>query len=1024
VSGKYKASETAVYAFTVELPRLGAAANLAYSDYTLSWDAVTGASNGYRLLIEKSGAQVSDETLTAAQKDVSALEPGAYAAKVTALATAENRASETAELNFTVNAPTPLGAPTGFSYGKAGQSVSWNAVENAVGYKVSAVKKGTQIVTISERTVTDTTLSVLGLNESAHDLTVVAVAGAVGLADSAPAYYDLTIQTNPLPEAQNFVFDAEGDRLSWSGVPGNDGYLVEIYSGENPVLSGDIIDTSYGTAPLGIGVYTAKLTVFAPENAVYFGNSAASELPFEIVSLGDLPTPANLTVGGGFLSWNSLSNVGYNVVVKELGGDAVETNEPYIRDSRLMLTALNLADGDYTVSVSATSNRHNTSVSAAASKDITIVNVKTFTAADISAFSGTAPAGEHGAVSLITADGVQYAQVAPAPMPLDGWGRVGSPEFSVNFDKKPVVYLSMGAVVGGFHLQMQYNDQNGNILNDTFRLGEFNADIANWAAGELIGEGTIRLRLGVNGSTDGTNDARANYRLIKVLYVSEYAPPVTEPEELPAPENVRINNAGNVAWSSVPNAESYKVTVKEDSASENYFEGELSSPVYAAYLLPEGIYTVRITAASTEELFEDSEETSYRFRVEYAANYTPQNMDTAAGIFEPVENGIGAVYSSGTGFVTLNGAGSSSHGWFAPKTGVALNMDKTPIIILTLESVTGGYLARASYTGSSGLVVMKNDTSVTITERTMLVMRANVNVDSNPIPGGSTGIKENYKFMMGVTGGGSKVTMSNMRIVYVTEYDIPAPPEEPEKLNAPAGGTADKTIYRAEPVAGNAAHIPTYEIVITKLSGGGEVAKVENSLTPAIDLSAYALVSGEEYSISVTALGDGVYFADSDPLVKKLVYTEYAKLADFTSIPLNMNREGTAPTIASQGESGIVFTLPGGDWGTFSVSIDLTGVTVESGAFLRIDFGAATAATGFFARYYTSAAGSANTTPIGDTTLTGNQILTGALAASNLSGDTLYLGFGHGGTSGPGGAVKSIEITAVMLGCYAVSAIA
>ena len=765
--------------------------------------------------------------------------------------------------------PTALATPGNFAYDSATQVVSWGTVEGAIAYKVTAVKTGTELTVIEEQTITETSVSVVNL--PAKEITV-KVQALVATADethkdSEVASYAFEIAAVKLTTPAELK--AENDILSFAEVANSDCYLVQVFKADdldNAVLElVDTIETTLSLESLGHGQYVAKVTAYAPLDSLYYADSEVATLEFEIASLGDLQTPAITGIVGGNIVWAANNARDYAIEIVRRGTtEAISIDGIEVENNKFMLAGLDAEDGDYTFSIKALSNRHNQAESAVATYDFTIQTAKAFDAEAIAQFNGAQgtnnTGGEHGKAELVEVNGVKYGLVTPT---ADGWGRVASPEFTVNFNNNPVLFLEMGSIFGGFHVQITHDGTLYSALNDTLKEGNIAVSLngIKTESGNVFtatGIQTIVIRLGVDNSTTTTaNDAKAHYHAVKVVYIKQYEEPTLEEAQLAAPTDLGISESGLLSWKGVENATHYAVLIADKATGTAIKEVETDSTNIVGYELAAGDYTITVKAINkTNPLFTASEEVSYNFTVAEVVKYTGAQMSTfvSGGGDNP------QIQLNSDDTITLNPNGLAGWGWIWDTNGVTIDLDKNPLVIVKIEkSNEGGYLARATYNGF-GTIVMANDTAGAFDTQKTLVFRASKNVDGNPQ---GAGVVEGYKFGIGVRGHG-EIVVSSIRILTITEYKEAV--SEEVKLAAPQNlGINNNSEIKWDSVEDATA----YKVVVKK----GE--EVVDEMTTIRSVYSVATLPVGQYSILVSAVNpDNALILDSDAAEYKFEVSE------------------------------------------------------------------------------------------------------------------------------------------------------
>lgn len=987
---------------------------LRYAAGVLTWDAVAGA-DGYVVSVTKDGVETAGGE-TAETSYAIDLPAGSYVALVSARAGGQTSAA--AQLSFTVEEPAAaeaLPAPTNIIYD--GGWLTWDGNPDAEnGFETTVADAAGE--TVIEETVTEAALFVGTLPEGTYTASVRAAAVVNRFEASRTTEKTFTVTADnttapatPMPAAGNVRYSAELDAVVWDTTAGNNGYTAEITADGVRRLYYDGLEERADLSSLPLGTYTASVTVSGDGQLT--ADSAPVTIEFTIESLGALAAPAGVAIENGFLTWTGVPFVrDTRVTVADYAtGEPVEAAPKFSADGALYLTDLGVPDGLYTVGVSFLSNRYDTDESAPSEADVMIETAAEFSAAEIAAFSGESPYGEHGAVSLVTEGGVQYAEVRPT---ADGWGRVASPSFALDFDRNPICFMEVGYVFGGYHLQLQTTDLNFYIMRDTNRLGNANGDLA--AATGLTGRiSDVRLRIGVNSSTtEAANDARVRYSKLNVCYISEIVPP--DPATLDQVRNLRVDN-GCVVWDDPENDEyvnAYGVTVT-DSADEVVYSGDTATAAYEAFGLADGIYTVSVTAKNS--LFPDvitpSAPAEMQVRVSAAVRYTAEQIDTYEGDFVSMAQGApNDVQASFDGSVAIfNSTNVSAWGYIGPETGVTVDMDRDPIAVIRTAGAEGGYFIKAQFTGSGGAIDVVGDTSVQYEGDRILSIRLNEIVN-----GSLSGVKTDYKLLLGCLAAVDsdyrtvcRILLYGIDIVYVDEYVYTPPPETPEPLSAPTGFALDGAVLSAQPSPGNSMYTPVYDVTLT---GGDVHVTLEDQPQPRIDLGAYDLEANVEYTVSVRAVGDGVYFSDSPAAEQKVRFATITEITDFTSVDITARENGGSIRVVSQGADGFTYRITDGNWGLLALPVPVSG-TLSAAARLYIEYGDVTEGVMVAGRYYNGATGAGYTYNLGGDhpISSGMTEVYANLDAARIDGGNLYLGIGMGGGSGERNVtVRSVRI--------------
>lgn len=752
---------------------------LKYESEQIMWNEVANATNGYSVIVKQNDKEVINQTITKTSITVAELAAGNYTVYVKAIEVKDAyKESNTAKLDFTVVDKTPikttLETPSNITYDSKTQTVKWDKVENANSYKIKAVKTNSEDTVIEEQTVTDLIISVKNLETKNITLTIQALASKEDetYLDSEVATYSFTILPTKLATPTNLKY--ENEIISFDSVDNSDCYQIIIMDKNTEEVKkelSDTIETTMNVSDLGKGDYVLKVIAYAEIDAIYYADSDQATMEFTIASLGKLSTPEITGINGGNIVWTTNNARDYEITIVKRGTtEEVSTEGISVVNNSFMLAGLDVEDGDYTFKIKALSNRHDESESAVATYDFTLKTAKAFDATTMATFNGTQAAnnwgGEHASVELVEIEGVKYALVTPT---ADGWGRVASPQFTVNFNNNPVLFLEMGSIFGGFHVQMTYDGTLYKVLDDTMKEGNIAISLTGVKTESGVtlnasGIQTIAIRLGVDNSTTTTaNDAKAHYHQMKVVYLTEYKEQSTVETKLETPDKLGISEVGTLTWLGVENATHYVVTIVDKNTNNSIEDTEIDNTSYVAYNLQNGDYTITVKAINkTNALFTESDQVSYTFTVKEVVNYTGNEMQSfvCGGGDNP------AIQYNDDNTITLNPNGAVGWGWVWDKNGVTVDLDKNPLVIVNIEkSNEGGYLARATYDGT-GDIVMANDTAGAFDTQKTLVFRASKNVDGN---NQGSGVVEGYKFGIGVRGNG-EIVVSTIRILTITEY--------------------------------------------------------------------------------------------------------------------------------------------------------------------------------------------------------------------------------------------------------------
>ena len=1061
---------------TDDLKPLSSPTGLTYADGSLTWAAVEGATNGYTVIVLQGDEQkLKDEKVTGTSYSVSTLAAGNYTAKVSANAVADTfKASASASLDFTVAAPEAekLAAPTGIAYNKATQTVTFEAVENATAYIVSATVKGSTTVSAAEREITETSISLpaLGFTTTEHTLKVVARGNGTQYTDSDAATFDLTIEKAKLAAPATVEYKAATDTVEWAAVIGADGYGLEIIKdGETEDLGNDdLFENVFDASELPKGTFTVNVMAYADQNSIFWTDGDAKTDTFTIDSMGALLAPANMKVESGSIVWDANNARGYDVKIYNATsatqkGALVEGVKPYIDGNSLVVARMGLDGGsngmgkNYIAEIKATSNRHDSEESEAKEISFYIETIKQFLPNEIKDFSGSAPRGEHAAVEVVKEGGVDYARVRPDNT-VDGWGRVCSPDVTVDWNRKPVVYLEMGLVqIGGYHMQIRYNGSNIDCLRDTQRTQSTVVDILKESGMKYTGISAVALRIGVDHSNPlSENNARADYKSVTMMYVTDYDPGLTEPTTLATPTDLAINSYGELTFSGVRFAEKYEVKAfsLDSEGTETAIpdkDAMLTATTLDLKTFGAGNYKLKIVAKNDSNANAgDSEAAEIKFNFEVIKTFTAENLATSGdnSQFVPGGNGLEGTYDADAGVTTVTGmqsAGNVEHpeytkgwGWIYMKDGIDIRFSRNPLIMVDIESLEGNdptYISRIQWTGG-GEFAPFGDTRDTITEKKTIVVRAGYDENGNRR---GVGNKSGYKFGIGPANN-TTMKLSGMRIVYIYENKPLVRPETPAKLDAPSGfRLKDKSILTFDSVEGNDEYAPTYKYTVTEKGSATAIATLTKQEMTELSLAALNLENGKTYTVSAVAEGDTYtddtkpYFADSDAATIDIEYTEILKVDDFTPVVTTGDNKMWKQFAGDEGASTVVTAANDGNalkftinesWGLVTIPV-LTGALnskdgISANSTLEYHFGEVTGNPAFTSRYSTDMEGTKVVDARGDTPISSNSVLVDTNLYERVTFTTIngangfWIGVGFGGGSGE----RTYQINKIVIAEY------
>jgi len=251
--------------------------------------------------------------------------------------------SNTAVVNLTGLLP----APTGVAI--TGNTLSWTAVPNAVGYRVYV--GGTQRTT-QNITGTEFNLATLNLSNADHNIQVRAMGNST------------TTRNSPLSTGINFRPGAvgtptnvniAGTNLSWTAVSNAIGY--RIYVGGTARTTGtEITATNFNLATLNLAIGTHEVQVRAlGNNTNTFDSALSTAVNFEVTII-TLDAPANAHLRDTtVLHWDAVPGTrGYTIYV----GGAVRSAPTTA--THFALGTLSLAAGEHSIQIRALGNNETT----------------------------------------------------------------------------------------------------------------------------------------------------------------------------------------------------------------------------------------------------------------------------------------------------------------------------------------------------------------------------------------------------------------------------------------------------------------------------------------------------------------------------------------------------------------------------------------------------------------------------------------------------------------------------------------
>lgn len=922
-----------------ELDALSKPQNLKYENDTIKWDNDTKASKGYSIVIKQGDTEIKNESVSTNLYSVSTLANGSYKAIVKAKAVEnEYKESEQSTLDFTISKSDPTPEKTAFgkvtNLTKNNTNITWTAVENATnGYLVKILLASDNSIVGAETTVTTTSYDISALNNGSYKF-VIKVKATDAKLESAEETFSFTYEKEKVGFSDiNIVFDKATDILSWTEVVDSDGYGIVIKdSSDNIVYENDyLLTNSFSTVELGGGSYSSVITVFAKENSdTYIDTNFdfSFQIDMKEGSLTEL-VDVKITSDGYFeFTDNNTVNTEYDVTVFAYNtvNSVVPEKINILKEDttvRLMIPALRLANGDYTINVVAKNNRYANSTGKI-TKHITIENVVNYNANDIiSNFKGNvnSPNETHTNLTLSTINGVPVAKLQPSES--HGWGRAVSSEIDVKYYLKPVVYVGIEQVEGKFFVQ-SYTGKAGTISSSSEKavFGDTAENGDKIKALDGKGKMSTIIALGV---TSG-NSAVVYYRNVDIVYVSEYGSIDTTPRNLEKVTNIEVNSNGEISWDYESNdsyATHYDIIITKKDTTVVDTLNNTEDAMYNLTALQDDIYIISIVAKNQEVAYLNDSAVAIKYIiVETVEEYLPQDFAS----YLTWENSMNPVYNSAANTTTLS---STAHGGLYPKSGVAIDYSKNPMYIFDVVTGNGTYLARSYYTDNSGADIiydLKNDTTIP-TSAQSIALKLAFEKDFKDI-------KHNVRPVIGLTGT-STLTISGAKITYFYTFDDNNT-ETPIKLDKVSNAKALGTGMVADIVEGNDYYTPSYQIkVINKTTTLTVLDFISDSTY--VDLSVLNIAVGDVYVIEYVTLADNFrdnpYFTDSDPIsfevssndeqldLGSLVGTEQKRAGDDLIYTVNSIDSNAVDVKADSGKL----------WGLYSFEIDLSSIVTDTG---------------------------------------------------------------------------------------------
>ncbi len=212
--------------------------------------------------------------------------------------------------------------------------LTWDAVENAVGYVVTVDGMAS-----AEQVTREFTLPT---EIGSYEITVTAIANPADYKNSiASTVYEYSV-AGPLSTPEITIVNGVA---TWEEVSGAEGYLVVVTKDGSEIYNAEINTTSY-TFPTDPATYV--ISIIAKGDGTTFQNSSAGT--DTLVILAKLSTPSNVKVEDGKLVWDAVENAVSYIVYVDGTANPVSTNEfslATLEDvAAYTLTVVAVADGE------------------------------------------------------------------------------------------------------------------------------------------------------------------------------------------------------------------------------------------------------------------------------------------------------------------------------------------------------------------------------------------------------------------------------------------------------------------------------------------------------------------------------------------------------------------------------------------------------------------------------------------------------------------------------------------------------
>ena len=341
----------------------------------LSWNKIAGAGEyviTYKNTATGETAGTYNLSSLYATTTITISAVGNYTATVKAIADPDYGyadSDESAAVPFIVTG-SKLATPTA-TWTERTSTLSWNSIAGANGYKVTVKYNAAAYY---EYYAQGTTQQI-----DTSKLTDIGSYYAEVKALAAPSPFDSSA-SNPVlvyQKAQSKlktpVITLSGTTISWSKIPNNSGYQLNITSSAGaltPLTFSNTELTEYNLARLGFtsGTYTITLTAKGTDDGDYADSDPSNAVIYDASAGGKLPAPTNVKTGGntvegevGTLTWDGVAhNSGYKInadivsatstmnINWRVGTDVTKTDLEQFDVGTWLITVKALGTGSYT----------------------------------------------------------------------------------------------------------------------------------------------------------------------------------------------------------------------------------------------------------------------------------------------------------------------------------------------------------------------------------------------------------------------------------------------------------------------------------------------------------------------------------------------------------------------------------------------------------------------------------------------------------------------------------------------------